>query len=60
MPFTKAISEASAELRQVVWPAPEKVVNNSIVVLGTIAVLIILLTVLDFAFGSFIIQILRS
>lgn len=53
------LSEVSSELRRVSWPTRNEVINYTIVVLITLAVVTALIAGLDFLFGEAVIQLLR-
>lgn len=53
------LSEVSSELRRVSWPTRSEVINYTIVVLITLAVVTALIAGLDFVFGEAVIQLLR-
>lgn len=53
------ISEVGTELRRVSWPTRSEVINYTIVVLVTLAVVTALIAGLDYVFGEGVIQLLR-
>ena len=50
--IVQALKDVRAELRKVAWPTPDEVRRYSIVVLITLAVLIALIFLLDWAFSA--------
>jgi preprotein translocase subunit SecE len=53
------VSEVSSELRRVSWPTRSEVINYTVVVLVTLAVVTALIAALDFLFGEGVLQLLR-
>ena len=53
------VSEVASELRRVSWPTRTEVINYTIVVLITLAVVTSLIAALDYLFGEGVIQLLR-
>ena len=53
------VSEVAAELRRVSWPTRSEVINYTIVVLVTLAIVTGLIAALDYVFGEGVIQLLR-
>ncbi|MEL7157828.1 MAG: preprotein translocase subunit SecE [Actinomycetota bacterium] len=52
-------SEVNTELRRVSWPTRKEVINYTIVVLVTLAVVTALIAGLDYVFGEGVIRLLR-
>ncbi len=53
------LSEVNSELRRVSWPTRSEVINYTIVVLVTLALVTGLIALLDFLFSEGVIQLLR-
>ncbi len=53
------LSEVKSELRRVSWPTRNEVINYTIVVLVTLALVTGLIALLDFLFSEGVIQLLR-
>ncbi|MEM7342519.1 MAG: preprotein translocase subunit SecE [Actinomycetota bacterium] len=53
------ISEVNTELRRVMWPSRNEVINYTIVVMITLAVVTAFIAGLDWGFGRLIIELLR-
>ena len=54
------LREVRGELRKVAWPSRSEVTNYSTVVLATLVILIVLIFVLDLAFGKVVLTIFKA
>ena len=54
------VGEVRSELRRVTWPTRSEVINYTIVVGITLAVLTALIALMDWGFGSLIFELLRA
>lgn len=53
------VSEVRSEMRRVSWPTRNEVINYTIVVLVTLALMTALIAGLDYLFGELVMQLLR-
>ena len=59
-PPTEFLREVRTELRRVAWPTRSEVINYSIIVLVTLALIMILIFGLDFVFAKSILFLFKS
>ena len=53
------LREVRGELRKVAWPSRSEVVNYSVIVFIAVVMLTLFIFALDFAFGDFVLKLLR-
>ncbi|MGH8909466.1 MAG: preprotein translocase subunit SecE [Egibacteraceae bacterium] len=51
------LREVRGEMKRVAWPSRREVASYSVIVLVTVAILILFVSVLDYAFGRFVLWI---
>ncbi|MCB1307561.1 MAG: preprotein translocase subunit SecE [Leptospiraceae bacterium] len=59
MDMLKFLKESRDELRKVVWPSREEVLNSTIVVLAVVALVSVFLFLIDVAFDSIFEEVVR-